>query len=227
MSATRRFRVEGQDGNAAVVCRRERSEEDHGYVRVLHGRSDRRGCVWRGPLCRYFGLRRVSAARRSVIDFNNAYNPNCARSAHFTCPVAIDNIPVGDDGRANGIRIWRTEWRSANHPRRNRFKEMRETDRAKAKRAALKALRKARLAAERSGVETVGLGRRVSRLSRGPVEKLMAAHSATPKKALRSLALHSPDREGQRDCGQSERQKSPENSVWSVTHRNNVATICR
>jgi uncharacterized protein len=27
-----------------------------------------------------------------AIDFNNAYNPNCARSAHFTCPVAIDNI---------------------------------------------------------------------------------------------------------------------------------------
>jgi uncharacterized protein (DUF1684 family) len=29
-----------------------------------------------------------------VIDFNRAYNPNCARSAHFTCPVAIDNIPL-------------------------------------------------------------------------------------------------------------------------------------
>jgi uncharacterized protein (DUF1684 family) len=29
-----------------------------------------------------------------MIDFNNAYNPNCARSAHFTCPVAIDNIAL-------------------------------------------------------------------------------------------------------------------------------------
>lgn len=29
---------------------------------------------------------------RIVIDFNNAYNPNCARSAFFTCPVAIDAI---------------------------------------------------------------------------------------------------------------------------------------
>jgi uncharacterized protein (DUF1684 family) len=27
-----------------------------------------------------------------TIDFNDAYNPNCARSKHFTCPVAIDNI---------------------------------------------------------------------------------------------------------------------------------------
>jgi len=29
-----------------------------------------------------------------IIDFNFAYNPNCARSAHFTCPLAVDNIPV-------------------------------------------------------------------------------------------------------------------------------------
>jgi uncharacterized protein len=29
-----------------------------------------------------------------TIDFNLAYNPNCARSHHFTCPVAIDNIPL-------------------------------------------------------------------------------------------------------------------------------------
>jgi len=29
-----------------------------------------------------------------TIDFNMAYNPNCARSAHFTCPVAVDNIAL-------------------------------------------------------------------------------------------------------------------------------------
>jgi hypothetical protein len=29
-----------------------------------------------------------------TIDFNMAYNPNCARSAHFTCPIAMDNIPL-------------------------------------------------------------------------------------------------------------------------------------
>jgi hypothetical protein len=28
------------------------------------------------------------------IDFNDAYNPNCARSRHFTCPIAIDTIPL-------------------------------------------------------------------------------------------------------------------------------------
>ena len=28
------------------------------------------------------------------IDFNAAYNPNCARSAHFTCPIATDNIAL-------------------------------------------------------------------------------------------------------------------------------------
>lgn len=32
--------------------------------------------------------------RRVLIDFNNSYNPNCARSAHFTCPVAVDSIPL-------------------------------------------------------------------------------------------------------------------------------------
>ena len=29
-----------------------------------------------------------------TIDFNYAYNPNCARSAFFTCPVAFDHINV-------------------------------------------------------------------------------------------------------------------------------------
>ena len=28
------------------------------------------------------------------IDFNTAYNPNCALSPHFTCPLAVDAIPV-------------------------------------------------------------------------------------------------------------------------------------
>ena len=29
-----------------------------------------------------------------AIDFNEAYNPNCARSSHFTCPLAVDEIPL-------------------------------------------------------------------------------------------------------------------------------------
>jgi uncharacterized protein (DUF1684 family) len=29
-----------------------------------------------------------------VIDFNYAYNPNCARSAFFTCPVAFDHLAI-------------------------------------------------------------------------------------------------------------------------------------
>jgi uncharacterized protein len=29
-----------------------------------------------------------------AIDFNNAYNPNCARSAFFTCPVAFDHLAL-------------------------------------------------------------------------------------------------------------------------------------
>jgi|HubBroStandDraft_1064217.scaffolds.fasta_scaffold00289_30 uncharacterized protein (DUF1684 family) len=29
-----------------------------------------------------------------TIDFNFAYNPNCARSSHFTCPIAVDSIDL-------------------------------------------------------------------------------------------------------------------------------------
>jgi uncharacterized protein (DUF1684 family) len=29
-----------------------------------------------------------------MLDFNNAYNPNCARSPHYTCPLAVDEIPL-------------------------------------------------------------------------------------------------------------------------------------
>jgi uncharacterized protein len=29
-----------------------------------------------------------------TVDFNRAYNPNCARSPHYNCPVAIEKLPV-------------------------------------------------------------------------------------------------------------------------------------
>ncbi len=32
--------------------------------------------------------------RAVTIDFNNAYNPNCALSPHFTCPLAVDAMPL-------------------------------------------------------------------------------------------------------------------------------------
>jgi uncharacterized protein (DUF1684 family) len=32
--------------------------------------------------------------RKFKIDFNYAYNPNCARSAFFTCPVAVDHVAL-------------------------------------------------------------------------------------------------------------------------------------
>jgi uncharacterized protein (DUF1684 family) len=33
-------------------------------------------------------------AERVTIDFNRAYNPNCARSVHYNCPVATDTVPL-------------------------------------------------------------------------------------------------------------------------------------
>ena len=38
-------------------------------------------------------LKRFPPAR-VTIDFNRAYNPNCARSPHYNCPVATDTIPL-------------------------------------------------------------------------------------------------------------------------------------
>jgi hypothetical protein len=32
--------------------------------------------------------------RTVTLDFNNAYNPNCALSPHFTCPLAMDEIAL-------------------------------------------------------------------------------------------------------------------------------------
>ena len=32
--------------------------------------------------------------KTATIDFNNAYNPNCARSAFYTCPVATDSLAM-------------------------------------------------------------------------------------------------------------------------------------
>jgi uncharacterized protein (DUF1684 family) len=32
--------------------------------------------------------------KSAIIDFNFAYNPNCARSAFYTCPVATDALPT-------------------------------------------------------------------------------------------------------------------------------------
>ncbi len=29
-----------------------------------------------------------------TIDFNEAYNPNCARSQHYNCPYATDHLPI-------------------------------------------------------------------------------------------------------------------------------------
>ncbi|MCC6919870.1 MAG: DUF1684 domain-containing protein [Alphaproteobacteria bacterium] len=29
-----------------------------------------------------------------TLDFNYLYNPNCARSPHYNCPVAVDRLPI-------------------------------------------------------------------------------------------------------------------------------------
>jgi uncharacterized protein (DUF1684 family) len=43
---------------------------------------------------RYFDIDVKGVPERLTIDFNRAYNPNCARSPHYNCPLAKDRIPV-------------------------------------------------------------------------------------------------------------------------------------
>jgi uncharacterized protein (DUF1684 family) len=43
---------------------------------------------------RYLDIDVKGLPKRLTIDFNQAYNPNCARSPHYNCPYATDKIPV-------------------------------------------------------------------------------------------------------------------------------------
>jgi hypothetical protein len=43
---------------------------------------------------RYLDIDVDGLPARLTIDFNRAYNPNCARSPHYNCPYAVEKIPV-------------------------------------------------------------------------------------------------------------------------------------
>jgi uncharacterized protein (DUF1684 family) len=43
---------------------------------------------------RYIDIEVTGLPKTLTIDFNQAYNPNCARSPHYNCPLATDHIPV-------------------------------------------------------------------------------------------------------------------------------------
>lgn len=43
---------------------------------------------------RYFDIDVKGLPKTLTIDFNRAYNPNCARSPHYNCPVAVEKLPV-------------------------------------------------------------------------------------------------------------------------------------
>lgn len=43
---------------------------------------------------RYIDLDVKGIPKTLTLDFNRAYNPNCARSPHYNCPYAIDKIPI-------------------------------------------------------------------------------------------------------------------------------------
>ena len=43
---------------------------------------------------RYIDIDVDGMPERMTIDFNRAYNPNCARSPHYNCPFAVETLPV-------------------------------------------------------------------------------------------------------------------------------------
>jgi len=43
---------------------------------------------------RYLDIEVNGLPERLTIDFNRAYNPNCARSPHYNCPYATEKLPV-------------------------------------------------------------------------------------------------------------------------------------
>ena len=43
---------------------------------------------------RYLDIDVNGLPERLTIDFNRAYNPNCARSPHYNCPYAVEKIPL-------------------------------------------------------------------------------------------------------------------------------------
>lgn len=43
---------------------------------------------------RYLDVEVNGLPSKLTIDFNRAYNPNCARSPHYNCPYAIDKVPL-------------------------------------------------------------------------------------------------------------------------------------
>jgi uncharacterized protein (DUF1684 family) len=43
---------------------------------------------------RYLDINVKGLPKKFTIDFNQAYNPNCARSPHYNCPYATDKIAV-------------------------------------------------------------------------------------------------------------------------------------
>jgi uncharacterized protein (DUF1684 family) len=43
---------------------------------------------------RYIDIEVNGLPERLTLDFNRAYNPNCARSPHYNCPYATDKIPL-------------------------------------------------------------------------------------------------------------------------------------
>ena len=86
--------VAGKADHAAVLRGEQRSAKITDMSAFFTRRSDTaRVRMARGAMSMSADFGKFPPAT-VTIDFNMAYNPNCARSAHFTCPIATDTIAL-------------------------------------------------------------------------------------------------------------------------------------
>ncbi len=100
------FTLQGKTIHAAVLCRRSDPKKidrlSAFFIDDLTGKETY-------GAGRYVDVDAFGAfpPKTVTIDFNYAYNPNCARSAFFTCPVATDDRGDGGERAARRIRTRR------------------------------------------------------------------------------------------------------------------------
>jgi len=89
--ATAHFTIEGQQANLGLYS----DETDPAKITTVSAffLDTLSGSETYG-VGRYMDIDVKGLPDHLTLDFNRAYNPNCARSPHYNCPLATDHIPV-------------------------------------------------------------------------------------------------------------------------------------
>ena len=87
--AAKRTSVAAEPGNAVALA-----DSDHGQSAIRVKGTGNQVELGRGVRLAAFDIDVKGLPQTLTIDFNRAYNPNCARSPHYNCPVAMETLPV-------------------------------------------------------------------------------------------------------------------------------------